>query len=85
MLRLRRLFWFQELGDLVFDFRAVITVLRGTLIIIHTGTIGTRMSTIIRMPGMRIHIIPRPQATGTVGIGPTAIIAIIITTVTKLI
>jgi len=49
------------------------------------GTIGTRMSTIIRMQGMRIHIIPRRQATGTADIGPTAIIAIVITTTTKLV
>ena len=84
MLRLR-LCWFQELGDSVLDFRAVTTVIRGTLIIIPMGTIGTRMSTIIRMPGIRIHIIPRRQATGTAGIGPTAIIAIVITTTTKLV
>ena len=84
MLRLRRLFWFQELGDLVLDFRAVITVLRGTLIIIRTGTIGTRTPTTIRMPGIHIHIIPHPQDIGTVGIGLTTVTTTIITIVTKL-
>ena len=49
------------------------------------GTIGTPMSTTIRMPGIRIHIIPQPQLIGTVGIGLTAIIAIIITKTTKLV
>jgi hypothetical protein len=85
MLRLR-LCLFQEPGDSVLDFRAVTTVIRGTLIIIPMGTIGTRMSTTIPMPGIHIHIIPQPQPPiGTVGIGPTGIIAIIITTATKLI
>jgi hypothetical protein len=43
------------------------------------------MSTTIRTPGIHIHIIPHPQAIGTVGIGPIiATIAIIITTATKL-
>jgi hypothetical protein len=49
------------------------------------GTIGIRMSTTIHIPEIHIHIIPRPQPIGTVGTEPTAIIDIIITTVTKLI
>ena len=85
MLRLRQLCWFQELRDSVLDFRAATTAIRGTLVFIPMGTIGTRMSTTIRMPGIHIHIIPQPQPTGTVAIGPIAIIAIIITTATELI
>ena len=70
MLRLR-LCWFQELGDSVLDFRAVTTVIRGTLIIIPMGTLDTRMSTIIRMPEIRTHIIPLHQPTDTADIGLT--------------
>ena len=81
MLRLR-LCWFQELGDSVLDFRAVTTVIRGTLIIIPMGTIGTRICTTIHMPGIHMHIIPLPQAMGTLGTGLT--IAIIITTTIEL-
>ena len=83
MLRPRRLSWFPGLRDSVLDFQAATTVIRGTLVFIPMGTLGTRMSTTIRMPGIRIRIIPQPQRTGTVGIGLTAIIAIIITTATK--
>jgi len=67
------------------DSQAATTVIRGTLVSIPMGTIGTRMSTTIRMPGIHIHIIPHHQPIGTAGIGLTAIIAIIITTATKLI
>jgi hypothetical protein len=49
------------------------------------GTLGTHMSTTIPMPGIHIHIIPQPHLIGTVGIGPTVIIAIIINTATELI
>ena len=66
------------------DFRAATTLIRGTLIIIPTGTLDTRTSTTIRMPEIRIHIIPLPQPTGTVGIGLTiARIGTIITIVAK--
>jgi hypothetical protein len=45
-------------------------------------TTGIRTFTTIHMPEIDMHIIPLPQATGPVGIGPTAvIIAIIITTI----
>ena len=67
------------------DFRAATTVIRGTLVFIPTGTLGTRTSTTIRMLVIHIHIIPQLQPTGTVAIGRIATIAIIITTVTKLI
>jgi hypothetical protein len=46
-------------------------------------TLGTRTSTIIRMPGIHIHTIPPPQAIGTVGIGLTTVI--IATLITKVI
>jgi len=66
------------------DFRAATTVLRATSIIILTGTIGTRTCTTIRTPEIHIHIIPRrPDPRDTVGIGPTAITAITITTATN--
>jgi hypothetical protein len=74
MLRLRRLSWFPELKASVLDFHPDTTVRRVTLITIHTDTIGIRTSTIIRMPGIDIHIIPPHQATGTVGIGVTTVI-----------
>jgi len=46
------------------------------------GTLGIHTSTIIRMPGIHIHIIPPRQAIGTAGIGlTTVIIAILITKV----
>ena len=66
--------WFPELRDSVLGFRAATTVLRGILIIIPTGTIGTRTSITIRMRGIRIHIIPLRQPIGTVGIGLTIVI-----------
>jgi len=62
------------------DFRPATTVLRGILTIIPMVTLGTRTSTIIRMPGMHIHIIPPPQAIGTVGTGPTTVIITILIT-----
>ena len=55
-------------------------VRRRILTIIRMGTVGTRMFTIIRMPGIRVHTIPRRQPTGTVRIGPTPVI--IVTTIT---
>jgi hypothetical protein len=49
------------------------------------GTIGTRTFTTTLMPGIRMHIIPLPQAIGTLGIGPTTVtIAIITNPVIKL-
>ena len=67
------------------DFRAATTLIRGTLIIIPTGTLDTRTSTTIRMPEIRIHIIPLPQPTGTVGIGlPIASTGTIITIASNL-
>ena len=62
---LRRLSWFPELKASVLDFRADTTVLRAILIIILTGTIGTRLFTTIRTPEIHIPIIPRRQPTGT--------------------
>ena len=53
------------------DFRAATTLIRGTLIIIPTGILDTHTSTTIPMLGIGIHIIPLPQATGTVGTGRT--------------
>ena len=58
-------------------------VLRGTLIIIPTDTPGIRTFTIIRMPGMRIHIIRLPQLIGPPGIGLTTITGTIITRASK--
>jgi len=64
------------------DFRAATTLIRGTLIIIPTGTLDTHTPTTIRMLGIGIHIIPLPQPTGTVGIGlPIASTGTIITIV----
>jgi hypothetical protein len=66
------------------DFRAATTLLQRALIIIPMGTIGTRTFITIHMPGIRIHITPHPQVTGTPGIGPTtANIAIIVITAIK--
>jgi hypothetical protein len=56
------------------DFRADITVLQATSIIILMGTIGTRTSTIIRTPEMHTPIIPPHQPIGTLRIGLTTII-----------
>ena len=64
------------------DFRAATPLIRHATIIIPTGTIGTRISTTIHMPGIHMHIIPLPQAMGTLGTGPT--IATIITTAIEL-
>ena len=48
-------------------------------------TIGTRTFTTIHMPGIHMHIIPLPQATGTADIGPTTItIAVSITPVIEI-
>jgi cation transporter-like permease len=48
------------------------------------GTIGTRTSTTIHMPGIHMHITPPPQTIGTAEIGlTTAIIGIIVITVIK--
>ena len=44
--------------------------------------IGIHMFTTIHMPGIHMHIIPLPQAMGTLGTGLT--IAIIITTTIEL-
>jgi hypothetical protein len=51
-----------------------------TLLIILTGIIGTRTSTAIPMPAIRIHITPFRQTLITVAIGVTAVS--IITTLT---
>ena len=56
------------------DFHPDTTVRRVTLITIPTDTIGIRTSTIIRTPGIAIHIFPPHQATCTVGIGVTTVI-----------
>ena len=64
------------------DFRAATPLIRHATIIIPTDTIGTRTSTTIHMPGIHMHIIPLPQAIGTLGTGPT--IDIIITTTIEL-
>jgi len=64
------------------DFPEAIQLIRRILIIIPTGTIGTRTSTIIRIP-LRIHIITAGR-TGTLGTALiTGIITILIITVTK--
>lgn len=71
LLRLRQRYRSQEPKDSVLDFPAATTLLQATLIIIPTGTIGTRTSTTTRMPEIRIHITPLRQRTSTVGIGLT--------------
>jgi hypothetical protein len=49
------------------------------------GIIGTRTSTTTHMPGIHMHIIPLPQAMGTVESGPTTVtIAIRTTTIIEL-
>ena len=63
------------------DSQAATTVIRGTLVSIPMGTIGTRMSTTIRMPGIHLHIIPRPQVIGIVGTGLTTVSIAITTTI----
>ena len=65
------------------DFRAATTLIRGTLIIIPTGTLDTHTSTTIRMPGIGIHIIPLPQPTTDIGL-TTASIGTIITIASNL-
>jgi len=45
------------------------------------ATIGTRTPTTIRMPGIHIHIIPRPQVIGIVGTGLTTVSIAITTTI----
>ena len=65
------------------DFRAATTLIRGTLIIIPTGTLDTHTSTTIRMPGIGIHIIPLPQPTEDIGL-PTVSIGTIITIASNL-
>jgi hypothetical protein len=63
------------------DFRAATPPIRRAIIIILMDIIGIRTFTTIPMPGIHMHIIPLPQAIGTVGIGLiTATIDIIITT-----
>ena len=70
MLRVRRRFWFRELRASVLDFPADITVLRAISIIILTDTIGTRTCITTHTPEIHMRIIPRPQRTGTLRIGP---------------
>jgi hypothetical protein len=82
MPRVRRLFWFRELRASVLDFQADTTVLLATSITILTGTIGTRMSTIIRTPETHMPIIPPRQLIGTLPIGLITT-ATILTTASK--
>ena len=66
------------------DSPAATPLIRRTLIIIPTGTIGVRTFTTILIP-THIRIITAPHPTGIVGTGPTTVtIAIIITTVIEL-
>jgi len=79
MLRMKRRFWFPGLKGSVLGFRAATTVLQRALIIIPTGTIDIRTSTIIRMPGIRILTIPLPQPAADTELTTASIGTIIIT------
>jgi hypothetical protein len=76
---LNRPSWFPGPGDSVSDFREAMPLLRRTLIIIHTATIGDRTFTIILIRITGPHTID-PVVTGST----TATIATITSTVREL-